>query len=178
MKVIFLDRDNTINDDPGYLSDPDKVRLLPNVIDGLNLLKKQNFEFIIITNQSGIGRGYFKESEMHQVNQRICELLNMADICIKDIFYCPHTDEDNCNCRKPKPGLILKALEKYPDIEIEKSWIIGDSLRDILAGEVINIKGILIHSKDQTISDYPKNLIKIVSNLKEAAEYILKYKMN
>jgi histidinol phosphatase-like enzyme len=74
--------------------------------------------------------------------------------------------------------LILKALEKYPDIEIEKSWIIGDSLRDILAGEVINIKGILIHSKDQTISDYPKNLIKIVSNLKEAAEYILKYKMN
>ncbi len=175
MKVILLDRDNTINYDPGYLSDPDLVEILPFVIQGLNILKRAGFEFIIITNQSGIGRGYYTEEDMHKVNQRILQILRQENIFIKDIFYCPHTDNDNCECRKPKPGLILKALKKYPNIDMKLSWIIGDSLRDILAGESLNIKGILLNPKNQPNEKTPKNLLYVASNLKQAAEYILEF---
>lgn len=173
MNIIFLDRDNTINEDPGYLSDPEKVKILPYVVEGLTILKNLNFEFIILTNQSGIGRGYFTEKDMYNVNQKIFEILNAYDIHIKDLFYCPHTDEDECSCRKPKPGLIIKALEKYPEINLESSWIIGDSLRDIKAGESFNIKGILLDSQEPSIK--PKNLITNVANLKLASEIIKLY---
>jgi D-glycero-D-manno-heptose 1,7-bisphosphate phosphatase len=175
MNIIFLDRDNTINYDPGYLSDPNLVQILPYVIDGLKLLNNAGYEFIIITNQSGIGRGYYKEEDMHRVNQRILDILKSQNIFIKDIFFCPHTEEDQCMCRKPKPGLILQALEKYPTINLKTSWIIGDSLRDIFAGENLNIKGVLIDAETKPIEKKPTNLIYVAKNLKEAAEYILKF---
>jgi len=175
MNIIFLDRDNTINYDPGYLSDPNLVQILPYVIDGLKLLNNAGYEFIIITNQSGIGRGYYKEEDMHRVNQRILDILKSQNIFIKDIFFCPHTEEDQCMCRKPKHGLILQALEKYPTINLKTSWIIGDSLRDIFAGENLNIKGVLIDAETKPIEKKPTNLIYVAKNLKEAAEYILKF---
>ncbi|MCX7810683.1 MAG: HAD family hydrolase [Leptospiraceae bacterium] len=175
MNIIFLDRDNTINYDPGYLSDPNLVQILPYVIDGLKLLNNAGYEFIIITNQSGIGRGYYKEEDMHRVNQRILDILKSQNIFIKDIFFCPHTEEDQCMCRKPKPGLILQALEKYPTINLKTSWIIGDSLRDIFAGENLNIKGVLIDAETKPIEKKPTNLIYVAKNLKEAAECILKF---
>jgi D-glycero-D-manno-heptose 1,7-bisphosphate phosphatase len=175
MSIIFLDRDNTINYDPGYLSDPNLVQILPYVIDGLKLLNNAGYEFIIITNQSGIGRGYYKEEDMHRVNQRILDILKSQNIFIKDIFFCPHTEEDQCMCRKPKPGLILQALEKYPTINLKTSWIIGDSLRDIFAGENLNIKGVLIDAETKPIEKKPTNLIYVAKNLKEAAECILKF---
>jgi D-glycero-D-manno-heptose 1,7-bisphosphate phosphatase len=175
MNIIFLDRDNTINYDPGYLSDPNLVQILPYVIDGLKLLNNAGYDFIIITNQSGIGRGYYKEEDMHRVNQRILDILKSQNIFIKDIFFCPHTEEDQCMCRKPKPGLILQALEKYPTINLKTSWIIGDSLRDIFAGENLNIKGVLIDAETKPIEKKPTNLIYVAKNLKEAAECILKF---
>jgi len=175
MNIIFLDRDNTINYDPGYLSDPNLVQILPYVIDGLKLLNNAGYEFIIITNQSGIGRGYYKEEDMHRVNQRILDILKSQNIFIKDIFFCPHTEEDQCMCRKPKPGLILQALEKYPTINLKTSWIIGDSLRDIFAGENLNIKGVLIDAETKPIEKKPINLIYVAKNLKEAAECILNF---
>lgn len=175
MNIIFLDRDNTINYDPGYLSDPNLVQILPYVIDGLKLLNNAGYEFIIITNQSGIGRGYYKEEDMHRVNQRILDILKSQNIFIKDIFFCPHTEEDQCMCRKPKPGLILQALEKYPTINLKTSWIIRDSLRDIFAGENLNIKGVLIDAETKPIEKKPTNLIYVAKNLKEAAECILKF---
>jgi D-glycero-D-manno-heptose 1,7-bisphosphate phosphatase len=175
MNIIFLDRDNTINYDPGYLSDPNLVQILPYVIEGLKLLNNAGYEFIIITNQSGIGRGYYKEEDMHRVNQRILDILKSQNIFIKDIFFCPHTEEDQCMCRKPKPGLILQALEKYPTINLKTSWIIGDSLRDIFAGENLNIKGVLIDAETKPIEKKPTNLIYVAKNLKEAAECILKF---
>ncbi len=172
MKVIFLDRDNTINYDPGYLSDPNKVILLPNVIEGLKLLQENNYEFIIITNQSGIGRGYYTLEDFYKVNNKILELLGKQKIYIKDILFCPHTDEDNCNCRKPKPGMLVQALEKYPQIDKNKSWIIGDSIRDIQAGEKLQIQGILLGNTNKT-NIALKNLKIIAKDLKEAAEYII-----
>jgi histidinol-phosphate phosphatase family protein len=175
MNIIFLDRDNTINYDPGYLSDPNLVQILPYVIDGLKLLNNAGYEFIIITNQSGIGRGYYKEEDMHRVNQRILDILKSQNIFIKDIFFCPHTEEDQCMCRKPKPGLILQALEKYPTINLKTSWIIGDSLRDIFAGENLNIKGVLIDAETKPIEKKPTNLLYVAKSLKEAAECILKF---
>jgi len=175
MNIIFLDRDNTINYDPGYLSDPNLVQILPYVIDGLKLLNNAGYEFIIITNQSGIGRGYYKEEDMHRVNQRILDILKSQNIFIKDIFFCPHTEEDQCMCRKPKHGLILQALEKYPTINLKTSWIIGDSLRDIFAGENLNIKGVLIDAETKPIEKKPTNLLYVAKNLKEAAECILKF---
>ncbi|MCS7204560.1 MAG: HAD family hydrolase [Leptospiraceae bacterium] len=172
MKVIFFDRDNTLNYDPGYLSDPDGVYLLPYVVEGLKILQKLNFQFIIITNQSGIGRGYFTEETLFKINQKLLSLLSKEGIDFLNIFYCPHTEKDNCSCRKPKPGLIHQALSLYPEIDLQQSWIIGDRISDIKTGESLSIKGILIDSSLQPDGTSPKNLIHVARNLKDAAEFI------
>lgn len=177
-KVIFLDRDNTLNKDPGYISKPEQIELLPYVVEGLQLLKNLGYEFIIITNQSGIARKFFTEKDLYKVNQRLLDILSEYSIQILDIFYCPHKDEDNCNCRKPKPGLIQQALEKYKNIDIQNSWIMGDRLRDIFPGEPFHIKGVLIQNATDELEKelIPKNLITIKENLYQAALFIKEYK--
>lgn len=177
-KIIFLDRDDTINKDFGYISKPEQIELLPFVIEGLSLLKTLNFEFIILTNQSGIGRKYFTEEDLKSVNERLKNILKKHSIFILDIFYCPHTDEDQCNCRKPKPGLLLNALEKYKNIDLSNSWIIGDRIRDILPGENFGLKGIIIHNEiQQKEAMIPKNLVSISENLLQAAIFIRNYEL-
>ncbi len=178
-KIIFLDRDDTLNKDYGYISHPEQVELLPFVVEALSLLKKLGFEFIVLTNQSGIGRKYFTEEDLEKVNNRLKDILKKHSISMLDLFYCPHTDEDSCDCRKPKSGLLLQALEKYKNIDLSKSWIIGDKLRDIFPGEELHIKGILLQKnfelKQTTI---PKNLVHISENLLQAALYIKNYEEN
>lgn len=176
-KIIFLDRDDTLNKDPGYISKPEQIELLPYVVEGLQLLKNMGYEFIIITNQSGIARKYFTKEDLYKVNQRLLDILSEYSIQILDIFYCPHKDEDNCNCRKPKPGLIQQALEKYKNIDIPNSWIIGDRLRDIFPGEPFHIKGVLVHTSTDDLENklIPKNLITTKENLYQAALFIQDY---
>lgn len=176
-KLIVLDRDDTLNYDPGYLSDPQQVKLLPQVVEGLTLLKNLGFIFVVATNQSGVGREYFSEEQLTAVHQKLATLLQEQGITISDFFVCPHTPQDNCSCRKPKSGLIEQALEKYSVLP-QNTYVIGDRMRDIQAGTELNIQGILLEQhgennlrEKEEIFSLP-NLIYHAKNLKQAAEFI------
>lgn len=164
-KVIFLDRDGTINDDYGYVHEKDKLKFLPGVIEGLKKLIESNYKLIIITNQSGIGRGYYTEEEYHEFTKYMLEELKKNNIYIDDIYYCPHTVKDNCNCRKPKLKLFYDAIEKY-NVDIENSYAIGDKERDLSICNDTKITGILVYNKSDNY------LCK--EDLLEAANYIIK----
>jgi D,D-heptose 1,7-bisphosphate phosphatase len=147
-KAVFLDRDGTLNEDPGYLGDPDKVKLLPGVAEALFRLKNQmNFLLIVVSNQSGIARGLITESEVDAVNERISELLEQHKIKIDAFYYCPShpefSSEEECRCRKPSPQMILEASEKF-NIDLSKSYMIGDYESDIQAGIRAGLKTILL----------------------------------
>lgn len=129
-KAIFLDRDNTLIYDPGYIHEADKVRLLEGVGEGLKLLKEKDFLLIVISNQSGIGRGYFTEKEFWEVNRKLQELLKPFRVQIDDFFFCPHRPDEGCLCRKPRPYLLKEAAKKW-NVNLAKSYVIGDKDSDV-----------------------------------------------
>ncbi|WP_456395523.1 D-glycero-alpha-D-manno-heptose-1,7-bisphosphate 7-phosphatase [Desulfurobacterium sp.] len=139
-KAVFLDRDNTLIEDSGYIHEPNKVKLLPGVGEGLKLLKEAGFLLIVISNQSGIGRGYFKEEDFHAVNKKLNQLLERYNVQIDDFLFCPHKPDERCSCRKPEIGLLLKAAEKW-NINLKESFMIGDKISDIEAGNRAGCKG-------------------------------------
>ncbi|MDK2862149.1 MAG: D-glycero-D-manno-heptose 1,7-bisphosphate phosphatase [Thermodesulfobacterium sp.] len=177
--AVFLDRDGTINEEMGYINDLSRVRLLPGVAEGLKLLQDRGFKLIVITNQSGPARGYFPESLVFEVNQLITRRLAKKGVKLDDFFVCLHGPNEGCNCRKPNPGLVLQALEKYP-IELEKSYFIGDKIVDVETGKRLGIKTILVltgYGKGELKYVAPKKGIYpdwVAKNLKEAAEIIIK----
>lgn len=147
-RAIFLDRDGTLNEDPGYLGDPDKVVLLPSVGESLALLKNEfNFLLIVVSNQSGVARGLISKEDVDKVNQKINSLLKSYNVEIDEFYYCTaHPDfssEEECECRKPSPKMILEAAEKY-DVNLIESYMIGDSKSDILAAKNSGCKSILV----------------------------------
>lgn len=137
-KAAFLDRDGTLVHDPGYLGDPERVRLLPAASAAVARLHAAGFVVVVVTNQSGVARGYFDAAAVAAVNERIAELLLEADPEAKiDAFYvCPHgppaTGAPGCACRKPLPGLFLRAAEEL-GLDLAASIGIGDSERDVAA---------------------------------------------
>jgi len=147
-RAVFLDRDGTLNENPGYLSDPDKVKLLPFVGEILSRLKNEfNFFLIVISNQSGIARGLITAKQVEQVNEKINTLLKKFNVSVDKFYYCPfHPDfstPEECSCRKPSTEMVEKAVEEF-DIDISKSFFIGDSVTDIECGMNADIKTILV----------------------------------
>jgi D-glycero-D-manno-heptose 1,7-bisphosphate phosphatase len=130
--AIFLDRDGTIIEDNGYISNTSDVIFYPHIFKALELLQK-HFLLFIITNQSGISKGLISESDVQGVNTFITETLKAKGIAIFDTFYCPHKNEDNCNCKKPKPYFIKKAAQLY-NVDLTSSFIIGDHPSDVECG--------------------------------------------
>ena len=139
MNAVFLDRDGTIIEEENYLSNFSQIKIYPFSFSALKILKDCGFKIFIITNQSGVARGYFTEDFVKKVNTFLCEKLG-----IDDFFYCPHIPEDNCNCRKPEKGLIQQALKKYPEIDLKNSYFIGDKEVDVETGKKCNMKTILV----------------------------------
>lgn len=138
-KAIFLDRDGTIIFDHGYIKDPNLVELLPKAKEALQLLKNAGFKIFITTNQSGVGRGMMTISDVQKVNTKMTELL--GDDLITEILICQHDPNENCECRKPKIGLIKKVDKKY-DIDLKASYSIGDKDSDKELGINMGGKGI------------------------------------
>lgn len=132
-KAIFLDRDGVLNKDLGYVYKKSDFIIIEGVIDALTFLSKKGFMLIVITNQSGIGRGFYSEKEFLDLNGFMLDFFKKASIEITDVFYCPHSPADNCSCRKPKTKLIDTAVAKY-NIDRSASYLIGDKLIDIEAG--------------------------------------------
>jgi len=127
-KAIFLDRDGTLNVDSGYVYKVEDFLLHDGVIEGLQKLK--GFLFFIVTNQSGIGRGFYSEEDMHKFNSRLILELKKNDIEISQVYFCPHIPSDSCNCRKPSSKYILDAKEKF-DLNLSLCWVIGDHACDV-----------------------------------------------
>lgn len=163
-KVVFLDRDGTINIDYGYVYETDKLEFTKGAIQGLKILNDLGYLLIIITNQSGIGRGYFTKNEYNIFNNYMLNKLKENNINITKVYHCPHIDSDNCACRKPKLELFYKAIKEF-DIDINNSFAIGDKERDLAICKKENIKGILLTNEENN------NYI-CKSNLLEAAKYI------
>ncbi|AJA92433.1 hypothetical protein A7X95_05960 [Candidatus Nitrosopelagicus brevis] len=143
--AIFLDRDGVINqkrDD--YVKNISELEIFEYVPNAINLLKKNNFLIILITNQSIINRKIVTLDTLNAIHKKLQNFLNEHNTSIDAIYFCPHKPDENCDCRKPQPGLILKATKEF-DINLEESWFIGDSQTDIEAANLANCNSFLVN---------------------------------
>ena len=146
IKTIFLDRDGVVNRDLNYLYKIDDFEFTDGIFDACLYFLNLGYKIIIITNQSGISRGYYSELDYQNVTQWMLAQFKEENINILDIFHCPHGPNSTCDCRKPKPGMFLKAKTKH-NTDMEKSWMIGDKEADVIAANAAGIeKTILVRS--------------------------------
>lgn len=171
-KVIFLDRDGVLNKEVEYLHQVEKLEILPNVISGLKKMQQFGYTFVVVTTQAGIGLGYFRKEDFFKVNKKMLSVFYQNDILIHKIYFCPCSKIENCNCRKPKIGLIERAQQDI-NIDMSVSFFIGDKTSDILAGKNAKLKTILVETghagKDQEFDVIPD--YKVV-DLLEAAKIV------
>lgn len=169
-RAVFIDRDGVIVDDSGFVHKIENFNLIPNAIEGLKLLK--GFELFIVTNQSGIGRGVFTFEDFFKFNNHLVKELEKNKIRIRKTYVCQHKPEDNCECRKPKIK-FLKEAEKEFNIDLKKSFVIGDRKSDFEMGKNAECKtihvltGYGINAKNDVNPDY------FAKDLLDAAEWIL-----
>lgn len=167
LKAVFLDRDGIINIDKRYLYTIEDFEFVPGIIDILKYLQKRSFLLFIITNQSGINRGFYTHDDFHKLTQWMCNKLSEKDILISKIEYCPHQPSDNCNCRKPKTGMIENILKEF-NIDLENSWLIGDKNSDIECAINIGISNtILFDNGKYDINNIAKYTIYDIKKIKE-----------
>ena len=129
-KALFLDRDGIINVDHGYVYTIDDFEFSEGIFTLLEYFRDAGYLLFVVTNQSGIGRGYYKVSDFHILTEWMIEEFNKKNITIEKVFHCPHTPDTMCHCRKPDTGMIEKALIEY-SLDLKHSWMIGDKLSDI-----------------------------------------------
>ena len=152
-KAVFLDRDGVLNHEMGdYIRRFEDFIILDN-FDALKTLQERGYLLIVATNQGGLAKGWYTEDELARMHDSLKQMYKERGVEIKDIFYCPHHPDftGDCDCRKPKPGLLLQGIEKY-DLDPSKSYFIGDRERDIEAATAAGVTGILIDS-DQPLSE-------------------------
>jgi len=180
--AVFFDRDGTLIEDPGYLNHPDQVKLLEGTAEVLKELKLMGYQAIIITNQSGVARGIVSEEMLGRIHERLTELLAQKGATLDGIYYCPYHPEgvipkyrQDSDWRKPEPGMLLAAAEDM-NIDLTRSWMIGDSPRDVEAGHRAGCRTILLRSTgagpDEIGEDGPDG---IAVNIREAANMIKKF---
>lgn len=175
-RAIFLDRDGTINVDTGYLSEPDSLVIIRGAKKGIRMLKKNGFMVFIITNQSGVGRGYFSLEQLEAVNQRLLQELAKDGIVIDDVRFCPHHPQQKCSCRKPEPQLVSDLIRQY-EIDAENSYFVGDKLLDVKTGKNVGCKTILISDDSGFIFEEEEDWTQpdfVAKNLYEGAKWIVK----
>jgi D-glycero-D-manno-heptose 1,7-bisphosphate phosphatase len=179
-KAIFLDKDGTLITDVPYNVNPDLIDLEKTALEAIKLMKEQRFLLVVISNQSGVAKGYFKEEELVTVWNRISALLQKHGLSLDAFYYCPHEPKGTieqyailCDCRKPLPGLILKAAAELK-IDLAQSWMIGDILNDVEAGNRAGCGSILINNENETewVMDKIRTPDFTANNLLEAASFI------
>ncbi len=170
-KAVFLDKDGVIVEDLGYHYKTEDFKLIPNVVEGLKLLK--NYLLIIITNQSGIGRGYYTFQDYEKFNEYMLKELDKHKIKIEKTYVCPHKPDDNCECRKPKTKLIKDAAKEF-DIDLKKSFMIGDKRIDIEMGHNAGCKSILVLTGNGMKEKENANADYVAKDLIDAAKWIIK----
>jgi D-sedoheptulose 7-phosphate isomerase len=175
--TVFLDRDGTINREVHHLSDPEQLELLPGAADGLRALYNAGCELVVVSNQSPIGRGLLTENRLREINARLADMLQVQ---IAGWYCCPHTPWDGCDCRKPAPGMFLRARDEM-GVKLEKSWVIGDRLADLQAGRQVGARTILVatgYGRDEyALPERAASVDYFVPTLREAAEVIVNAKI-
>ena len=142
--ALFIDRDGTIikQIDGHYISSIEQIELIENIFPAILMLQNEGYLIIIVTNQAGINKGILSNEQVDEINQHIIQLLKKQGIDISAVYVCPHKPEEQCKCRKPQPGLLLKAAKEY-DIDLENSIIIGDTDKDTEAGLNAGLKKVI-----------------------------------
>lgn len=171
VKTVFLDRDGVINKEVGYLHKIQDFEFIDGVFEACLYFQSLNYQIIVVTNQSGIGRGYYDEDDFHIINNWMLGQFKNKGIEILDVFFCPHDPESNCDCRKPKPGMLNQANEKH-NIYMEKSWMIGDKEADVAAANSAGIKNTILVKSGHTIDEKNSNARFILGSIDKAKEII------
>jgi len=177
--AVFLDRDGTINEEVGYLSRLDLLKLIPGTPEAIRLINEAGMITVVVTNQSGVARGYFSEDFVETVHRRINEMLQEQGARIDRFYFCPHHPvygngpyKIACSCRKPESGLFLRASEEL-DIDLARSYVVGDMLKDIDAGKRVGARGVLVrtgYGQNITQTDKP---VYIAEDVLDAVKWIL-----
>jgi len=176
--AVFLDRDGTIIHDRNYLKDPRHIKFYRGVFPALRLLHRGGYKLVLVTNQSGIGRGLFSRQDLRRVHHRFQQELKGAGVRLDGIFVCPHRPEESCACRKPKLKLFLVATKRL-GIDLKKSYLVGDRLSDITPARPLKSQGILVQTglgRQQKLTSQQKRSIHRTRSLVSAARWILNRK--
>lgn len=175
--LIILDRDGVINyDSEEYIKSPEEWLAIPGSLDAIAELNHAGFLVIVVTNQSGVGRGLYSLDTLQQIHQKLKNELAKVNGHIDDIFFCPHSPIDNCECRKPKPGMLYKIRDKY-QINLNNIYFIGDSRVDMQAAIQVECKPILVLTGNglKTKQENPElAFVETFADLRAAVKYILK----
>jgi D-glycero-D-manno-heptose 1,7-bisphosphate phosphatase len=171
IKTIFLDRDGVINKEVNYLYEIKNFKFIDGVFEACQYFQKLNYEIIIVSNQSGIARGYFKESDYIKLNKWMINQFEQKKISILDTFYCPHGPDSKCKCRKPQPGMFLEA-EQAHNISMQDSWMIGDKESDILAAKNAGIFNTILVRSGHSIDVSNSSSTYIINSIKDSKGFI------
>ncbi len=151
-RAVFIDRDGTLSEEVGYVNHPSRFRLFPYSVEALKMLHNHGWLAIVITNQAGVARGYFSEAMLQSVHELMISQLQAAGTRVDAIYYCAHHPSIgdapyrfDCDCRKPKPGLIIRAARDF-DIDLKSSWVIGDRYSDVQLAHNAGVKSALVMS--------------------------------
>ncbi|KAB7733222.1 HAD-IIIA family hydrolase [Rudanella paleaurantiibacter] len=178
-KAIFLDKDGTLIVDVPYNVDPNRITFYPDAVGALRTLQTAGYRLVVVSNQSGVARGYFAESALTAVWQRLADEVAPAGVVFDGFYYCPHHAPDaepGCNCRKPQPGMLRQAANELA-IDLSASWMVGDILNDVEAGNRAGCRTVLVdrgHETEWLAGPYRTPTVR-VSSLQEAAGQILRY---
>lgn len=185
-KVIFLDRDGVINKDPGgwteynYVTNWEEFIFLPGAIEALKKLNDAGYEIIVISNQAGINKGYYKKAQLDDITNKMLKEIEKNGARLKKVYYCVHQDSDNCDCRKPKAGLFRQA-EKELGVKSAGNYFIGDAKMDIETGQKMDLKTVLLLSGKTSLEmmkSWDMHPDFIFDDLQEAVDFILKGEQN
>jgi D-glycero-D-manno-heptose 1,7-bisphosphate phosphatase len=172
IKTIFLDRDGVINKEINYLHKIDDFEFIDGVFETCQYLISLDYQIIVITNQSGISRGYYTEKDFQIITEWMIAEFQKNDIIILDIFHCPHLPNSNCNCRKPKPGMLLDAKYKH-NIDMQNSWLIGDKEIDIIAANSSGITNTILVKSGHKINEVDSNAKYFLDSIQQSKQVIL-----
>jgi len=181
--TVFLDRDGTLNVDTGYVKSPDDFTVLPGVGAALARLKQAGARLVVVTNQSGLGRGYFTSKDLEAIHGKLRAILAEDGVTLDGLYFCPHHPDDRCNCRKPARGMIDRALAEL-QVDLSRAYVVGDSVRDVELAKLVGAQSLLVMTgpsgaealADLTARDLPPDYV--AEAMSQAVDWIVAHAMH
>ncbi len=189
-KAVFLDRDGTINEDVGHITDPAQFELIPGAVNAIRQLKEAGYFLVLVTNQAGVARGLMTEPQLRRVLQAFEDLLEDEGVRLDAIRYCPHHPDEGigfykqeCECRKPEPGQLVSAAEEH-DLDLSSSFMVGDHYSDVVAGIAAGCRSVMLltghgtHEFEKLDDGQRRRVDHVAKDLQEAVDWVLGKKQN